>query len=877
MEDRRRNKEQLVAELAELRRRIAELETFRPGPGQTDEHGRRSASLPDLNPNPVIEVDASGTITFLNHATEKALSKMGMNKGDVKVFLPDDLGAILGGQNKKGISSLAREVTVKDKVFSEHICFAPHHNTAIIYLNDITDHKQAVRAARQLPDAAQEEKNTLSSLLNCVQDEVWVTDKSGRFTLVNESALREFDLDLSTNEMDVERLALSLEVYRPDGSPRPLYETPPLRALAGEIVRNQEEMIRIPSSGEVRYREVSASPVRDVTGSIIGSVSVVRDVTDRKRAEERLRESENRFRAIADYTYDCENWFDVNGRLVWVNAGVYRLTGYTIDECMAMSDFPLPLFVEEDRDRFVGYFAQARQGLSANDVEFRIRCKDGSRRWVAASWQPMYDANGSCMGHRSSIRDITTRKKTEQQLKGYEERLEKLVDDRTKKLQKSEERYRNIFENAVEGIFQTTPEGRFLRANPALAQMYGYESPEELVGSVANIATEICSEPEQRENFRRLIEKDGLVRNFEMHVRTRNESIKHVCLNARAVRDESGKTLYFEGTAEDITEKKLAAEQMRLQRDLAVKLAQVDDLQEGLALILQTAVSASGMESGGIFLKNNETGNFDLAASVGFARKFQDTIRRVPPESSLWPGIMAKASLHAQTSKHLTPVAFKEGFQILSHVAVLEDNEVIGSLLMYSRVLTAIPEQVRIGLELLGAESGSSIARIKAREKLQHEISVHKEAERELRLKSRNLEEVNTALRVLLEQREKDKNDLEERMLFNVKKLVFPYLDSLKQRRLDDEQKAYLEILETNLKNIISPFAKKLTSIYENFTPQEIKVADLLRDGKTIKEIAQTLGVSESAINLHRQHIRNKLGLKNQKINLRTYLLSLTS
>ncbi|MBP1747927.1 MAG: pdtaS5 [Deltaproteobacteria bacterium] len=157
------------------------------------------------------------------------------------------------------------------------------------------------------------------------------------------------------------------------------------------------------------------------------------------------------------------------------------------------------------------------------------------------------------------------------------------------------------------------------------------------------------------------------------------------------------------------------------------------------------------------------------------------------------------------------------------------------------------------------------------------DITDRKDAERQLRMKSRSLEEVNTALKVLLEQREKDKNEQEDKILFNVRKLILPYVDSLRQKRLDDEQTTYLDILEANLKNIISPFVKKLTSIHENFTPLEIKVADFIRDGKTAKEIAKTFGVSESAINLHRQHIRNKLGLNNKKINLTTYLLSLTS
>ncbi|HAR95047.1 MAG TPA: hypothetical protein DCR97_03645, partial [Deltaproteobacteria bacterium] len=129
-----------------------------------------------------------------------------------------------------------------------------------------------------------------------------------------------------------------------------------------------------------------------------------------KKAEEISLERENRFRAIADYAYGWEDWFDVNGKLVWVSPAVLRITGYTAAECMAMIDYPLPLTDQEDRDRAAAYLAEAVQGVSRNDVELRIRCKDGSLKWIGASWQPMYDRNGASMGHRSSRHDITERR-----------------------------------------------------------------------------------------------------------------------------------------------------------------------------------------------------------------------------------------------------------------------------------------------------------------------------------------------------------------------------------------------------------------------------------------------------------------------------------
>jgi PAS domain S-box-containing protein len=147
---------------------------------------------------------------------------------------------------------------------------------------------------------------------------------------------------------------------------------------------------------------------------------------------------------------------------------------------------------------------------------------------------------------------------------------------------------------------------------------------------------------------------------------------------------------------------------------------------------------------------------------------------------------------------------------------------------------------------------------------------------KELHLHSIKLQQLNAALKVLLKQREEDRRDLEEKVLSNVKHLINPNLETLKKRKLDLDSKTYLDILESNLKNIVSPFSHTLSSKYQNLTPAEIKVADMIRNGKTTKEMAEFMGVSESAINHHRYHIRGKLGILTQKINLQSYLSSLS-
>ncbi|MGD8542997.1 MAG: LuxR C-terminal-related transcriptional regulator, partial [Desulfobacteraceae bacterium] len=144
----------------------------------------------------------------------------------------------------------------------------------------------------------------------------------------------------------------------------------------------------------------------------------------------------------------------------------------------------------------------------------------------------------------------------------------------------------------------------------------------------------------------------------------------------------------------------------------------------------------------------------------------------------------------------------------------------------------------------------------------------------ELALKSSNLEEANTALRLMLKAREEDRRELETRMLSSVHKLVRPYLDCLRQGHLTTVQKEYVAVLESNIEQIMSPFASTLSSPSLNLTPREIQIANLIKSGRTTKEMAGLLNISARAVEFHRENIREKLGLKNQKANLRSHLLS---
>ena len=141
--------------------------------------------------------------------------------------------------------------------------------------------------------------------------------------------------------------------------------------------------------------------------------------------------------------------------------------------------------------------------------------------------------------------------------------LEQKVEARTEELRQAEEKYRSIVENSVEGIFQTTLDGRFLSANPSLSQMYGYQSPEDLLDSLTEIQGQLYVEQGRRDEFIRLIEQHGAVTGFESQVYRKDGSVIWISESTRAVRDESGELQYYESTVEDITERNAAQEALR--------------------------------------------------------------------------------------------------------------------------------------------------------------------------------------------------------------------------------------------------------------------------------------------------------------------------
>ncbi|OPY15198.1 MAG: sensory histidine kinase AtoS [Syntrophus sp. PtaB.Bin001] len=153
--------------------------------------------------------------------------------------------------------------------------------------------------------------------------------------------------------------------------------------------------------------------------------------------------------------------------------------------------------------------------------------------------------------------------------------------------------------------------------------------------------------------------------------------------------------------------------------------------------------------------------------------------------------------------------------------------------------------------------------------------AVLKKREMQLKIKTKNLEELNAALTALLKKREEKKIEQEEKILSDVRSMVLPYVEKVKTTDIDTTQMNYLNILEANLKEITSPFLRQLTSPPLNMTPKEIQVASLIKDGKKTKEIAELMNICTGAVAFHRNRIRKKLGLNKKNVNLMSHLSSM--
>ncbi|XUX00658.1 MAG: PAS domain S-box protein [Dehalogenimonas sp.] len=339
---------------------------------------------------------------------------------------------------------------------------------------DATERKKAEEDIRRLLDAVQNEKDRLLAFINNIPDEVWYFDADGNIELVNPPVIRNFGTSLVELRQAI-KLNDASEVYQTDGEHRNAVDSPPVRALKGETVIGQEEVVRLPSSGELRTRQVNASPIKDAEGRINGVVAIVRDITERKKTEESLKKNQDTFVNLVERApfgiYIVDSQFNIAQMNQSAQNRAFRnvrpIIGHDFNDAMRT------LWPEQVASEIISHF---RHTLETGETFFSPR--------------------------------FTNKRNDVETVESYEWELHRIIlpdgqfgvisyyFDSTElrevqdKLELSEEKYRNLFRSMSEGFalheIILDPTGkpfdyRFLEVNEAFAHLTGL-TPSEIMG-----------------------------------------------------------------------------------------------------------------------------------------------------------------------------------------------------------------------------------------------------------------------------------------------------------------------------------------------------------------------------------------------------------
>ncbi len=404
---------------------------------------------------------------------------------------------------------------------------------------------------------------------------------------------------------------------------------------------------------------------------------------ERKMAEKALQEAEEKYRSIFENATQGIYQSTPKGEFLAINPVAARILGFASADQVA------------DRTGY-GYVDPNRLGdflrlIEERDVldgfESEVYRKDGSKVWVTENVRTVRAVSGEVAYFEGTIEDITARKAAE------------------KALQEAEEKYRSIFEHSIDGIFQNTPEGRHLSVNPALARMLGFASPDELIHGRDNIGRQAYVDPAMREKFRQALEESGSVSGFEYEVYRKDGSKIWVPENARIVRDEEGRALYYEGSVHDTTERRRAeAELTRSQLQLA-EAQRIAQLGSWEVDVVTNAVTWSDEE---YRLFGFEPGQCTVTTDLYMSRIHPD-FREMTAE---WVGTVIANKKSSRLDNRIIRPNGEE--RILRHWAdvFLDATGTVVRLLGMSQDIT---EQRQIEIELLQAkEAAESTSRAKS-------------------------------------------------------------------------------------------------------------------------------------------------------------------
>lgn len=543
---------------------------------------------------------------------------------------------------------------------------------------------------------------------------------------------------------------------------------------------------------------------------------MAREITKRKQTEAALRESQERFRRAFEDAAVGMAIFSPGGRLLQANTFLCRMLGYTEDELKELSFIGVThpddraATIESDKRMLRGEMHWAW-------LEKRYLKKDGRSVWVILSSSLIRDRTGRPRYFLSHIQDISERKRV------------------TGALMESRELFRSAFEDAAVGMVIFTADGHIEQVNSFMCRKLGY-TEEELKGKHYLDITHPDDFEISTGSDRVVISREKPFVSYEKrYLRKDGGPVWFIASNS-LLRDTEGRPTYFVAHFQDITQRKEAERALKeTERRFSLFMANMP----GRAFI---------KDPEGRYLYANRLvrgSDPDFAREEVIGLRDRDIHPEKTAEEQRTNDLKVLRSGRPTEFMEVLPGRQGDRHWLTYKFPVLQDD----------------------GSTLLGGVAIDITARVESAREL--EIK-----DRELELQAEHLERINTALKVLLDHREQEKVQQEKAMLATLEKLVSPYLGRALEGRIDPDSRTYLDIAASNLAKIAEPFASQLSSADTGLTPAELKVADLLRHGKTSDQIADLLHLSVHTVARHRASIRSKLGLTGRRVNLRAFLQS---
>jgi len=541
--------------------------------------------------------------------------------------------------------------------------------------------------------------------------------------------------------------------------------------------------------------------------------------SEHKRTEEVLRESEERYLQI--FNIAPAGIYEVDfrtGKFIDVNAAVCEYSGYTKDELLSMN--AIDVLTEESQEILLNRTGKVLSGESIPDtVDYEIIRQDGSLAWLSISNRYLYEGE-NIVGSTVVARDITERKRTEEELL------------------KSEKKFKTPVNTAPYGIQLTDWKGKIIFSNPAHHAMHGYADGELIGKYIWDLIADDQSKTRTKNYYTNLIKNKPSPKDYYNKGITKDGRLIDVQINWDYVRNASGKVDGIISIVHDITERKWLEEGLRTSEK---HLKSLLDSATGFAVYRLAYDEKSSYKLTVNFVSPSikdilGVEQEDFTSETFFNHIHQEDLARVEEANQM---------------------AFETNrFDVICRYNNIQKNKWVW--------IHAISTGVRNAEGLVTHVNGIMI-----------DITAKQEAEEKLKNKAQNLEEVNTALNVLLKKRENDKTNLEERFLDNITQMVLPYLDKIDSVNRDISLKVLIDILRENLSEVTSSLPHNLSSKCFNLSPTEIQVANFIKHGKNTKEIASILNISPKTVKNYRQKIREKIGIANKKINLQSRLSSL--